>query len=483
MWLFQTHMLINLLLVSWIILLLVLAAGALLTGRIKETPKFESIDLLNLANHWAPKGSRVIDISQLSPFWRSSTPATQQQEIHPEIQHRRALDFREQYILLAPWFKNTPQQKEVCCRILELLDREGTCPSVVNIANDVEGAWDQNTYNVLAMTNMLDHSLNVAEEVVQLLTVADACHVIPDTMVAALGHDLGKLPSEKGFLYSMGEHPHASAKLLLEVAGFDTLPRKEEILGAVKLHHKTMDGLLGKTLKKADQLARQKELEGTGKRLSGGRESADRDDAPKQSAPIQQPPSPPAIPTAEITMSRQARADIYGEEPVSDKTSEAPNLINISRWFDPESFLKELKPSINRLEGRGFMAFSMPDGHVYFQVKVLEKIARKQAERAGAMDIATMAPGDVGMRRVLFSIVHHLRTEHDVIARGLIKDSFFGGYFTVTRKNNRPMKGYYTPFHAEAFGSIAEMEHAKPDMLRDIQKVSPLLAGTEEEAL
>jgi hypothetical protein len=35
------------------------------------------------------------------------------------------------------------------------------------------------------------------------------------------------------------------------------------------------------------------------------------------------------------------------------------------------------------------------------------------------------------------------------------------------------MRGYYTPFHAEAFGSIAEMERGKPDLLRDILKVSP----------
>jgi hypothetical protein len=35
------------------------------------------------------------------------------------------------------------------------------------------------------------------------------------------------------------------------------------------------------------------------------------------------------------------------------------------------------------------------------------------------------------------------------------------------------MRGYYTPFHAEAFGSIAEMERTKPDLLRDILDVSP----------
>ena len=83
--------------------------------------------------------------------------------------------------------------------------------------------------------------------------------------------------------------------------------------------------------------------------------------------------------------------------------------MDISGWFDAAAFLEELKPYINKMFGRRFLAFSMPDGLVYFQVKVLEEVARKQAERAGCMEIATMAPKDLTMRQVLFTIVHHLR--------------------------------------------------------------------------
>jgi hypothetical protein len=132
-----------------------------------------------------------------------------------------------------------------------------------------------------------------------------------------------------------------------------------------------------------------------------------------------------------------------------------------------------LKPYINRVEGRRFLAFSMADGLVYFQVKVLEEVARKQAQEVGCMEIATMAQDDPTMRQVLFSVVQHLRKEHEVIATHLIKATYFGGYFLVTRKHSKEMRGYYTPFHAEAFGSIAEMERAKPDLLRDILSVSP----------
>lgn len=123
----------------------------------------------------------------------------------------------------------------------------------------------------------------------------------------------------------------------------------------------------------------------------------------------------------------------------------------------------------------------MPDGHVYFQTKVIEDVARKLAEKAGCMDIATMAPRDPSMREVLFSVVQHFRLDHDVIARGLIKDTFFGGYFTVQRKIGKTIKGYYTPFLAEAFGPIAELENNNPEMLRDIIQVTPHDPYAEED--
>ena len=55
---------------------------------------------------------------------------------------------------------------------------------------------------------------------------------------------------------------------------------------------------------------------------------------------------------------------------------------------------------INKMFGRRFLAFSMPEGYVYFQTKVLEEVARKQAERACCMAIATMAQQDPTMRQV-----------------------------------------------------------------------------------
>jgi predicted DNA-binding transcriptional regulator len=117
------------------------------------------------------------------------------------------------------------------------------------------------------------------------------------------------------------------------------------------------------------------------------------------------------------------------------------------------------------------MAFSMSNGYVYFQAKALEEVARQQAEQAGAMDVVTMAAGDPTMGRVLFTVVDQLR-KNGLIARELIKDQYFGGYFTIIT-GGRAMKGFYTPFHAEAFGSIAKMEQQKTGILKNFKSVKP----------
>jgi len=466
----------------WLGFALAAIASIVLSLGKKKPPAIEKIHLRDLSALWTKEGTKTIHISELSPLWRDDQFIALEDE-SPTLANPRAAAFLKN-IQHWSWFEKFPLQKAICRQILKILDQEGHCPSVVNIHGDVEGSWDENTFRILAQTTLLDHSLNVAEQVAQLLSDSRAWHVIPDTMIAALAHDLGKLESMRGYLYSLGEHPLAAGRPLAALPGFKDLPRKEEILRAIKLHHKKPDGLLGKTLKKADQLARQKELEEVVLQYApketpkipltesarGEASSVDKKDFPPTLA-VQTDSNKPAS-------AWQAQMDIYGEngddsqdKPVSAK----PKLMDISKWFDAEAFLEELKPYINKMFGRRFLAFSMPNGIVYFQVKVLEEVARKQAERAGCMEIAAMAPKDLTMRQVLFTIVHQLRGDHDVIARGLIKDAFFGGYFMVSRKIGKSMKGYYTPFHAEAFGSIAEMEQAKPTLLLDIQNVSPFL--------
>ncbi|WP_240910035.1 HD domain-containing protein [Desulfopila sp. IMCC35008] len=452
------------------VVLIMTIIAVLALSRKKETVVQNTIHLRDLSKLWTEEDTKEIHISELSPLWRDEQSLSEDNKT-TQLRNPRATAFMENN-LNSVWFKKFPQQKAVCVRLLSLLDQQGQCPSVVDIRGDVEGGWDENTYQLLARISLLDHSLNVAEEVVQLLSENKAWHVIPDTMIAALAHDLGKLESIRGYLYSLGEHPLAAGRPLAGISEFENLPKKDEILQAIKLHHKMPKGLLGKTLKKADQQARQKELEST----TLQKDFADtKEHAPPSATTVDQ--------NTKNDAAWQAQADIYneGHDTNSRKPKTTPQLVDISSWFEASQFLDNLKPYINKMFGRRFLAFSMSDGHVYFQAKVLEEVARKMAEKAGCMEIATMAHKDESMRGVLFTIVHQLRAEHDVVDRGLIKDTFFGGYFNVTRKIGKTIKGYYTPFHAESFGSVAEMEQAKPQMLRDIVKVSPYLDSDNSE--
>jgi len=464
--------------------LFAVAAAVLIFGRKREV--VTEISLRHLSKLWTKEGTQEIHISKLSPIWREEKTIAEPDVQLPDLQNLRAAAFMNS-VLQGPFFEKAPLQKAACGQILKLLDQEGNCPSVVNLKGDVEGSWDENTYQILARTTLLDHSLNVAEQAIQLLSESESFHVIPDTVVAALGHDLGKLESSRGYLYSVGEHPLTAGRSLGKIEEFLKLQRKNEIERSIKLHHKRPEGLLGKTLKKADQQARQKELEEAVSRF----EDKSRFAGSKPHLPAQQQ-NKDSIARESIESSTedkaaaawQTQADIYGESGEGIKAtnaSDVPKLMDISRWFDAEQFLDGLKPYINKMFGRRFLAFSMPDGYVYFQAKVLEEVARKQAERAGSIEIATMAQKDPTLQRVLFTIVHQLRRENDIIARGLIKDNYFGGYFNVTRKIGDNMKGFYTPFHAEVFGSIAEMEQKKSDILRNIQSVKVHMNDDDEK--
>lgn len=459
------HGVFNILLAGGLILLIGSALLVFFIGS-KKTQVMENVLLKKLSRLWVKNESETIHISKLAPIWREQKKTDQPEQVYT-FAHEQIAYFFTKHIERAPWFRSSNMQKQVCAQLLLLLDKDGDCPSVVNAAKDVEASWDSNTYTLLGKTTLLDHTLNVAKMTISLLVAAEAQNVIPDALIAALGHDLGKLPSIKSYMYSLGEHPLAAGRVFAEIKDFKKLGKKDEISRAIKLHHKRPEGILGKTLKKADQLARQKELETAVERFS---------DTTKES----QTEAPPARFNGSGA-AWQAQADIYGEENVTTgKKSESPRLVDISKWFDAELFLKNLKPYINRVVGRKFMAFSMADGHVYFQAKVIEEVARKMAEQAGAMDITTMAANDSSMQEILFTLVHYLRVEHNVIARGLIKEQYFGGYFTIIMKSGKLLKGYYTPFHAEAFGSIAEMESGKSGLLKNFKSVEPYMNKTTD---
>ena len=382
-----------------------------------------------------------------------------------------------------------------------LLDREGECASVVSqqaAAGDVETSWDSSTYRKLGTVSLLDHTLNVAELVIAELDKEEAGHMVNDAVIAALGHDIGKLPSKRPKVYSFGDHPLTSAMVLQDLPGSSRLKHRDEIQNAIKLHHKgDSNDLMTKILKDADMKARQAELELVGEQIR--KQEAVEDDQPirsqdeakpdltaKEAVPVIQQPmaTPAAVPSepspANSTAAWKAQNDIYGiggaakEKSGSQQKAQIPK-VDISRWFDADHCLSEIKRHINVLDGNKFQAFSMPTGTVYVQTGLISNILMEQAQKAGVVEITMRNQGNSNaMQPVLLAAANFFRSRN-LIETSQVGEGFFGGHFAVRSRDGGKMKGYYAPFSAEAFlspgESLGDMEQRKKGRLANITSV------------
>ncbi len=81
-------------------------------------------------------------------------------------------------------------------RIMDILERYGDCPSVVDTIADSEKRAATRVGDILSKVTLRDHTFNVARIALRLLkdTYDNPVGYIPVTIIAALGHDLGKIP-------------------------------------------------------------------------------------------------------------------------------------------------------------------------------------------------------------------------------------------------------------------------------------------------
>ena len=98
--------------------------------------------------------------------------------------------------------------------ILKLLDREGDCSSVVS--GESWGEEKVNIYSALERVSLRTHSFNTARYMLEILKreYSDFEMVVGKGLIAALGHDLGKIPRLKKAYYSTGDHPINSAMVV-----------------------------------------------------------------------------------------------------------------------------------------------------------------------------------------------------------------------------------------------------------------------------
>lgn len=418
----------------------------------------------------SPGKKRQLDLERMACIWTKRTAgeeplAESEKEEKPEKNPGAgALDlddpalkvFHAKYILDKSVFP--PQARKIAESILGILDREGGCPSVVNAHGEAESSLEGGAYERLARVILREHAVDTVEEMLRLIEPGP---MTPMAIIAALGHDLGKIPEYRKKLYALGDHPVISVTILEKLPCFAELSNREDIVRAIRDHHRKPVDFFSIKLKEADQEARKKELarsfslneEKTNKRsnIPGGEER-------RETTGIMQIKSPYHV----------------DENDRGDKKKKRPREIDLP-WYDGEMILREIAERINVVDGGRWEAFSMSNGCVYAQVGLLWSVAKTVARKNGDSSVL-IGDADEDLRvNILYSIVQRLKTEQKAIARGLIRDGYFCAPFVVTMRDGTiHPKAMYVPFNLEAFGTLtSEMETKKYGKVQEIVDVTP----------
>jgi predicted HD phosphohydrolase len=296
-------------------------------------------------------------------------------------------------------------------RIIAFLDAEGGCPSLVTV--DMAKLMDSHEKNYLSIGQYLrkvtvrEHSFRVAQYAIEELRKAyrDYQNLLSPMIVAALGHDLGKITSLRtGDGYVKSNHPILSKKkveLLFE--GIRTQVNErwlEHALDLIYNHHTTKTDQAISVLREADSRAR----------------------------------------ASEVAAKSGCSVKMWEE------------------WFDPKEYLTFVRPYINVTQtGDHMIAFSH-QGVVYCDRATLYETAQKYARSKKIIDMSLVGNG--GTEAVMAKIVKQLR-EVGAICSELVAGESQMLYEFTPPGGCRPQKKYFTPLKVEAFAMPSELEKTK----------------------
>jgi len=235
-------------------------------GLFKSKAKTVRVPLEVLSVLWTdPDGTKTHvypqqDIANDGPKGAHSPPhATDQPSQHGKVSFNswEIQDFYEKSISE----RIRGQALNVIVKLLQVLDEKGACPSIVQ--GDHETPEE---YSSLGCVTLTEHSLNVARIAFHMLNSGRRImrNNAADALIAALGHDLGKIPD----LARKEIQGHTFSSMAYLKPLLVSIESGENILEAVRLLHVQDKSLKGKNksisilqvLEQADMQARQVEL-------------------------------------------------------------------------------------------------------------------------------------------------------------------------------------------------------------------------------
>lgn len=459
--------------------------------RTREVKGVEQAKLSNVSNIWA--GNKIY-LKNIAKYWREQIGEVggEQAAQMPVFKHEEINRFYSDIIAQQPIIKGP--RKAIITKILEMLDNEGMCPSVVHgdKIKDPDSDFEESTFTKLAMVPLYLHSIAVARKFVSKTSEEI---LLPNILIAALGHDLGKIPAHHKNYYSTGDHPQISLIILSSIPEYVGLPNRSELDRIIRGHHQMVpSNPLAVALKQCDQEVRNDELGALISRnkpqehIAEQNESDEDEEEYKQESDMEEASSSveltEAVQTpAPLTSSEQPEQSVATDHPLGSepKVQYKPNKVSLPTSLDTDALLAAIKKQINQVERGSFgiqwNAISMPNGLVYVKTDglwqaVLEVCPDDTSIRAAEGDEATK-------RDILYTVVWQLGAK-DAVATEMMGTNYYTIKTSVIGENDKISTWLLIPFRASAFGVLpSDLESTKPAILKKIVKAINLKASAK----
>jgi hypothetical protein len=335
-------------------------------------------------------------------------------------------------------------------RVLGLLDKHGSCPSIVSAQDEQETKDLGNYWSTFAEVSLLDHTLRVTNNIIEIYKSHYKDQILRGAYIlAGLSHDLGKIPAlRKRKSYSLGDHPVISAGILADIG--KAIPYLEMIVQAVKSHHypKPQEEL-AQHLQQADKKAREEELILL-------RKEGEKGEQDEHGILLEDEVEP-----AEAGMNLISF-------PVSVK--QTSNFTQIPEWLRDNltEILNRIIPYINQPVGFGkWRAMSQSSGICYIDSQLLLEQAKEVMKEKDIIDITFI---DNSLKEKAKILIADALRERGWLGEG-VKEGFYGAYWYYELQGQR-RKAYWTPIFIDAFGVLpSELEARKQFPLKAIKNV------------
>ena len=473
----------------------------------------QKVTLGLLSQLWVKDQVQMVRFDEISKIWREIEVKVEKKERVPVFQHGDITKFYLDRVRGRPFFVGDALDTTI--DLLELLDRDGNCASVVRQnEKEPEKLFDVDTFNLLARIPLYRHSINVACAAMDKVGTGS---VVPKAALAALAHDLGKIPFYYGKYYKTSMHPSVGLAVAESIPRLKNIKWFEEISAAIKNHHGQSIEYLDSLIREADQTARRFEINNIAKLIN-----PEDDPKPAQASPDTQRPnteiagdttvqqaavaksldaaqasqkkSTDAASTDQVQAAAQTNkpAEVACKEAQPQRVQITPpveperperkriprQLKNLSPWFDADRFIKELTKIINTTQTGDKFWSALALGH-YVYVKPVGMFGLVVRHSKNDPEVVAAGPSEQDRDDYLYSVVMELKKKKDLVATEFLNGDRFGAVFLHNpNTDSTATKQFLIPFRSDYFGEdIARFESRRNTLMKKTTALVPAFKG------